>query len=167
MVSLFGRGEYSQALRAKLRSQAEPGIEPAPPWQGLRGKSPCGTIKHNGLLHKVRPVTALKLRLVSTPLRLRFAPFGFAQPPLCLAPLRPCACGLLLTACSSKPHASTSMASVVTAGAVTTECFSQARAAQCVVWLSPPTRCGLGALRLGPSAGCGPSAPRGSLHPGA
>lgn len=47
----------------------------------------CFAIKHNGLLHKVRPVTALKLRLVATPLRFASRPCGFAQPPLCLAPL--------------------------------------------------------------------------------
>ena len=65
----------------------------------------CFAIKHNGLLHKVRPVTALKLRLVSTPLRLRFAPFGFAQPPLCLAPLALRVWPVAQLACSNKPHA--------------------------------------------------------------
>jgi hypothetical protein len=47
----------------------------------------CFAIKHNGLLHKVRPVTALKLRLVSTPLR---ALAGSRNPRYVLRPLRPC-----------------------------------------------------------------------------
>lgn len=66
--------------------QAVVGIEPSPAWQCC-GVS-CFATQHNGLLGKVRPVAALKLRLVSTPLRPQaLRPGGFTQPPLCLAPL--------------------------------------------------------------------------------
>ena len=60
-------------------------------------------IQHNGLFGKVRPVAALKLRLVAAPLRAQpFAPFGFTKPQLCLAPLRPARAAWRTCA---KPHA--------------------------------------------------------------
>ena len=40
------------ASRAELRMQAEPGIEPGPPWQGLRGKSPVGRFNITGCFAK-------------------------------------------------------------------------------------------------------------------
>jgi len=48
----------SQALRAGLRDKAGAGIEPARPWQSLRGA--CCRIQHNGLLH-ARPALVRKL----------------------------------------------------------------------------------------------------------
>jgi len=49
----------------------------------------CYAIKHNGLLHEVLPVTALKLRLVATPLRCATRPAGSRNPRYVLRPLRP------------------------------------------------------------------------------
>ena len=42
------------ASRAELRMQAEPGIEPGPPWQGLRGKSPVGRFNITGFWQSSR-----------------------------------------------------------------------------------------------------------------
>ena len=68
------------------------------------GVSCCAT-KHNGLFGKVAAVTTLAHRLVRLPLRTRpLRPSGLPNPRYVLRPL-PCACGLLLTACSNKPHA--------------------------------------------------------------
>ena len=88
------RATYGRPVRAS--SPARPGRD-----CGVN----CCAIKHNGLLHKVRPVTALKLRLVATPLRCASRPCGFAQPPLCLAPLRPArvACCSLRVATNHTP----------------------------------------------------------------
>ena len=75
---------------------------PARPGQGC-GVSWLAPTQHNGLFGKVRPVAALKLRLVAAPLRAQpFAPFGFTKPPLCLAPLRPARAAWRTCA---KPHA--------------------------------------------------------------
>lgn len=59
----------------------------------------CVAIKHNGLLHKVWPVTALKLRLVSTPLR---ALAGSRNPRYVLRPYAPAARSQALTRCSAR-----------------------------------------------------------------
>ena len=71
------------------------------------------------------------MRLPLRPQALR--PTGLPNPSYVLRPL-PCACGLLLTACSNKPHARHPLACVVTAGAVTTGPLVR-RCAQHHVWL--------------------------------
>lgn len=109
------------ALARRDGLQASPGIEPGPAWQGC-GVSCCAT-KHNGLSHVACPQAAAKALLVA-PLH--------ATPVMSCAHL-PCACGLLLTACSNKPHAQQPLASAVTAGAVTTGVQVRRVAAQCVV----------------------------------
>jgi hypothetical protein len=84
----------AQALKARryaqdVEWQGQPGLEPGRSLAvaaGLLGPSPS---KHNGLLHEVWPVVR-KLTLCPHRCGCRLAPFGFKQPPLCLAPLRPC-----------------------------------------------------------------------------
>ena len=71
------RRDRSQALARRATRQGQAGIEPARPWQPLRGE--CCRIQHNGLLHAMPPV-ARKLASCR----------HCAQPPLCLAPLRAC-----------------------------------------------------------------------------
>ena len=121
----------------------------------------AGAIKHNGLLHKVRPVTALKLRLVRHRLR---ALAGCARPPLCLAPLRTCGASPALTRCSARlapdSHGQCGSGFAATAG-VSVRRFAQSLR-EC-----PRPPCGPGASAPRPRR-CGPSTPRGgSLHPGA
>ena len=119
-------------------------------------------IQHNGLFGKVRPVAALKLRLVAAPLRARpFAPFGFTKPPLCLAPLRPARAAWRTCA---MPHAEQPLASVPVPAAPA-QGVPVRRCARSVE-LAPAHPVGPGALRLWPAPGGGPSAPQGgSLHP--
>ena len=122
----------------------------------------AGAIQHNGLFGKVAAVTALKLRLVRLPLRLHvpwcLAPFGFTKPPLCLAPQAPRA-RPALTRCSARR----ALAVIWPA----CPCLRHrprgfwSGAARSLWCWPPPTRCGPGALRLWPSAGSGPSAPKG------
>jgi hypothetical protein len=46
--------EHSQALARRATKQGQAGIEPARPWQTLRGELPAA-IQHNGLLHTHAP----------------------------------------------------------------------------------------------------------------
>lgn len=66
-------------------------------------------IQHNGLFGKVRPVAALKLRLVAAPLRAQpFAPWRVYQTPVMSCAPTPCACGMahLRQAARGQPLAS-------------------------------------------------------------
>ncbi len=94
-----------------------------PSLAGRRGKLAQGPTQHNGLSHVAGPQAAAKALLGGPAAR---------DPRYVLRPL-PCACGLLLTACSNKPHARSHLVGAVTAGAVTAECSGQARSAQSVV----------------------------------
>lgn len=83
----------AQALKARrcaqdVEWQGQPGIEPGRTLAVAAGLLACAS-KHNGLLHEVWPVVR-KLTLCPHRCGCRLAPFGFTQPPLCLAPLRPC-----------------------------------------------------------------------------
>jgi len=69
------RRDRDQALSRRATKQGQAGIEPARPWQALRGELPRGAIQHNGLLH-ARP----SFRSQAHSRR------ACAQPPLCLAP---------------------------------------------------------------------------------
>ena len=72
----------------RLLCKASQALSLAGPWQALRGYLGQAPSKHNGLLHEVWPVVR---KLSSCPHRCAaLAPFGFTQPPLCLAPLRSC-----------------------------------------------------------------------------
>ena len=66
-----------------------------PSQAGRRGKLAQGPTQHNGLSHVACPQAAAKALLGGPAAR---------DPRYVLRPL-PCACGLLLTACSNKPHA--------------------------------------------------------------
>jgi hypothetical protein len=83
-----GTGHQSQALRAGCRWQAHPGIEPGWSWQWLRGYW-LAPVNITGCCMSVWPVVR-KLTLCPHRCGCRLAPFGCTQPPLCLAPLRPC-----------------------------------------------------------------------------
>lgn len=84
----YAAADTNSQAPAKAVVQGQPGIEPGRTLAVSAGLLACAS-KHNGLLHEVWPVVRCA-HFVSTPLRLRLAPSGFTQPPLCLAPLRPC-----------------------------------------------------------------------------
>lgn len=80
-----------KARRYAQHSEYRPGRASSPAQPGRCCGVNCFAIKHNGLLHKVRPVTALKLRLVSTPLRFASRPSGSRNPRYVLRPYAPAA----------------------------------------------------------------------------
>ncbi len=67
-----------------VQQQATPGLEPGASWRALWGKAPCGRLNITGCCAKLRH--SLRLRFVRW--RNRYAPCGFAQRLLCLAPRR-------------------------------------------------------------------------------
>jgi hypothetical protein len=70
--------------------QGQPGIEPGRSLAVAAGLLACAS-KHNGLLHVSVASRSLRSLGVHTAAAEAFAPCGCTQPPLCLAPLRPCA----------------------------------------------------------------------------
>ena len=113
--------------------------------------------KHNGRSHVAGPQAAAKALLGGPAAR---------DPRYVLRPLGPCARGLLLTACSNKPHAGQPLVCVVTAGAVTTG-YPVRRVPRSVsCWPRPPAE-GQALTRLWPAPGQARPPPRGSLLPGA
>jgi len=152
-----------KARRYAQHSEYRPGRASSPAQPGRCCGVNCFAIKHNGLLHKVRPVTALKLRLVSTPLRFASRPSGSRNPRYVLRPYAPAACGRP----SLRVAPATRLTSMISAVAASRNrrCFSQALRAFSGVCPRPP--CGPGASAPRPRR-CGPSTPQGgSLHPGA
>ena len=125
----------------------------------------CCAIKHNGLLHKVWPVTALKLRLVSTPLRFASRPSGSRNPRYVLRPLRTCGVRPVARQAVATSHTPDSHGQCARACGTGTG-VSVRRFAQHDV-LAPAHPVGL-ALAAPRPRRCGPSTPQGgSLHPGA
>ena len=138
---------------------------PARPGQGC-GVSWLAPTQHNGLFGKVRPVAALKLRLVAAPLRAQpFAPLRVYQTPVmscALTSFLPCACGMAHLRQATRRAAIGQRARACGTG---TGSSGQALARGRWSW-PPPTLWGQALARLWPAPGGGPSAPQGgSLHP--
>ena len=72
-----------------VKDKASRALSPADPWQWLRGYW-LAPVNITGCCMSVWPVVR-KLTLCPHRCGYRLAPFGCTQPPLCLAPLRPCA----------------------------------------------------------------------------
>ena len=112
-------------------------------------------IQHNGLLHVAGPQAAAKALLAAPP---------HATAVMSCAP-SPCACGMALTTCSAKPHASSHWPAC--------PCLrhrhrSSSQALRAGLGVGPRPPRGPGALAPWARAGSGPSAPQGgSLLPGA
>ena len=119
-------------------------------------------IQHNGLFGKVRPVAALKLRLVAAPLRAQpFAPWRVYQTPVMSCAPSPCACGMA----RAPSHTLSSHWPARYRLRRNRRGFCPGAARGPWSW-PPPTLWGQALARLWPAPGGGPSAPQGgSLHP--
>jgi hypothetical protein len=85
-----GDATVHEARRFALHHKNKAKRASSPPCLGRRCGGSCFATSHNGLLIEVAPF-ARKARSVSPPLRPKgLAPFGFDQPPLCLAPRSAC-----------------------------------------------------------------------------
>ena len=142
------RGSQSQARAAQNIDAGQSGHRARPALAGTSGLI-ADAIKHNGRSHVACPQAAAKALLVA-PLH--------ATPVMSCAHL-PCACGLLLTACSNKPHAEAAIGVCGHGWCRHHRGSSQALRAVCRVGPAHPQ--GPGAYAPLARAGSGPSAPKG------
>jgi len=101
-------GPSKPGAARRATKQGKAGIEPALPWQSLRGK--CFALHITGCCRPV-PQSRAKRAWCGTATPAAARPSGGRQPPLCLAPLRACSAASWYSSPRSKTEACAAMAS--------------------------------------------------------